>query len=98
MTYADNVNFLKVDCADGNYELAPFQSYNGVSGSTSDGKYLKPCDCNQQAIQMDDDALAILNDKPMIAPGIEGLRDIQIVEAALASGRNEGERIVLKQY
>ena len=47
---------------------------------------------------MDDDALAILNDKPMIAPGIEGLRDIQIVEAALASGRNEGERIVLKQY
>ena len=98
VTYADNVNFLKVNCADGNYELAPFQSYNGVSGSTSDGKYLAPCECNQQAIQMDDDALAIMNDKPMIAPGIEGLRDIQIVEAALASGRNNGERIALKQY
>ncbi|WP_370175834.1 Gfo/Idh/MocA family protein [Leeuwenhoekiella palythoae] len=98
VTYADNVNFLKVNCADGNYELAPFQSYNGVSGSTSDGKYLAPCECNQQAIQMDDDALAIMNDKPMISPGIEGLRDIQIVEAALASGRNNGERIALKQY
>ncbi|MEH6658737.1 Gfo/Idh/MocA family oxidoreductase [Leeuwenhoekiella marinoflava] len=98
VTYADNVNFIKVNCTDGNYELAPFQSYNGVQGSTSDGKTLAPCNCNQQAIQMDDDALAILNNKSVIAPGIEGLRDIQIVEAALESGRNGGKKIELKQY
>lgn len=98
VTYADNVNFLKVNAEEGNYELSPFQSYNGVQGSTSDGKKLSPCDCNQQALQMDDDALSILNDKPMLAPGIEGLRDIQIVEAALKSGRNNGSRIQLKQY
>ena len=98
VTYADNVNFLKVNCADGDYELSPFQSYNGVQGSTSTGKKLPPCNCNQQALQMDDDAWAIINEKPMIAPGIEGLRDIQIVEAALKSGYNDGMRIELKAY
>ncbi len=98
VTYADNVNFLKVTCENGNYELSPFQSYTGVQGSTSDGKQLQPCNCNQQALQMDDDALSILNDKPMLAPGIEGLRDIQIVEAALKSGYNNSERIQLEHY
>ncbi|WP_442847043.1 Gfo/Idh/MocA family protein [Leeuwenhoekiella sp. H156] len=98
VTYADNVNFLKVNCENGDYELSPFQSYNGVQGSTSDGKKLPACNCNQQALQMDDDALAILNDTPVIAPGIEGLRDIQIVEAALKSGYNNSQRIQLEQY
>jgi glucose-fructose oxidoreductase len=30
---------------------------------------------------MDDDALSIMNGKPMLVPGEEGLRDIRIVEA-----------------
>jgi glucose-fructose oxidoreductase len=30
---------------------------------------------------MDDDALAIMQNKPMLAPGEEGQRDIRIVEA-----------------
>ncbi|WP_028377072.1 Gfo/Idh/MocA family protein [Leeuwenhoekiella sp. MAR_2009_132] len=98
VTYADNINFLKVACKDGNYELSPFQSYTGVQGSTSDGKKLEPCNCNQQTLQMDDDALSILENKEMTAPGIEGLRDIQIVEAALESGRTNGAKILLKQY
>nr|CCF99818.1 glucose--fructose oxidoreductase [uncultured Flavobacteriia bacterium] len=98
VTYADNVNFLKINSEKGNYELSPFQSYNGVQGSTSDGKKLEPCNCNQQTLQMDDDALAILENKPMIAPGIEGLKDIQIVQAALKSGRANGEKVILEQY
>ncbi|MGB5944403.1 MAG: Gfo/Idh/MocA family oxidoreductase [Leeuwenhoekiella sp.] len=92
-TYADGVNFLKVQCADGNYELSPFQSYNGVRGSTSDGKVLKPCDCNQQAIQMDDDALSILNEKPMMVPGIDGLRDVRIVNAIMESAANGSKEV-----
>lgn len=95
VTYADGVNFLKLDCEDGNYELSPFQSYNGVKGSTSDGKTLAPCECNQQTIQMDDDALAILNNKPMMVPGIEGLKDIRIVEAILESAKKEGQWITI---
>jgi glucose-fructose oxidoreductase len=39
----------------------------------------------QQAKQMDDDALSIINNKPMLVPGEEGLRDIRIVEAIYKS-------------
>ena len=39
----------------------------------------------QQAKQMDDDALAIMNNKPMLVPGEEGLRDIRITEAIYKS-------------
>jgi glucose-fructose oxidoreductase len=41
-------------------------------------------------MQMDTDALAILNNRPVAVPGEEGLRDIRIVEAiyrAAASGK-----------
>ena len=40
---------------------------------------------NQQAKQMDEDADSILNNKPMIVPGEEGLRDIRVVEAVYRS-------------
>ncbi|HEA29489.1 MAG TPA: Gfo/Idh/MocA family oxidoreductase [Leeuwenhoekiella sp.] len=95
VSYAEGYNNLNITCADGSYELSPFQSYNGVQGTTSDGKNLPPCDCVQQAIQMDDDALSILDNKPMMVPGQEGLRDIRIVEAILESAKNGSEKIVL---
>ena len=34
---------------------------------------------------MDDDALSIMNDEPMLVPGEEGMRDIAIVEAIYES-------------
>jgi glucose-fructose oxidoreductase len=40
---------------------------------------------NQQAKQMDDDALSIMNKKPMLVPGEEGLKDIRVVEAVYKS-------------
>ncbi|MNC86700.1 hypothetical protein D3C83_23740 [compost metagenome] len=42
--------------------------------------------------QMDDDALAIMNNTPLLAPGEEGLKDTIVVEAiyrAAASGQKE---------
>ena len=78
-------NHLKVNCESGWYELRPMQSYNGVVGSRSDGKLLDVYIENQQAKQMDDDALAILNNKPIIAPGEEGLLDIIIINAIIES-------------
>jgi glucose-fructose oxidoreductase len=38
---------------------------------------------------MDDDALSILQKKPMLVPGEEGLRDIRIVEAIYKSAANK---------
>jgi glucose-fructose oxidoreductase len=39
---------------------------------------------------MDDDALAILQEKPLLVPGEEGLRDIRIVEAIYRSAATNG--------
>lgn len=43
---------------------------------------------------MDDDALAILNNKPVIVPGEEGLKDIRVVEAIYKSVK-EKERVTI---
>jgi glucose-fructose oxidoreductase len=56
-----------------------------VKGKTSDDKLLNATIPNQQAVQMDDDALAIMNNKNMLVPGEEGLKDIRVVEAIYKS-------------
>jgi glucose-fructose oxidoreductase len=43
---------------------------------------------------MDDDALAIIENKAPMVPGEEGLRDIKIVEAILKSAE-KGKRVKL---
>ena len=80
-SFGMGLNVLHIDCRNGWYELKPFQSYSGVRGTTSDGKMLNAVVPNQQAKQMDDDALAILNDTDVLVPGEEGMKDIRIVEA-----------------
>lgn len=80
-----NFNFLRAHCEKGWYELKPMQSYTGVTGKTSDGILLNKTIANQQATQMDDDALAILRNKAVLVSGEEGLRDIRVVQAALQS-------------
>ena len=94
-SFGENLNHLRVDCQRGWYELKPFQSYSGVRGRTSDGKALDAYIPNQQARQMDDDALAILHNKPVIVPGEEGMRDIRIVEAIYQSAA-QGKRVDLR--
>jgi len=37
---------------------------------------------------MDNDALAILNQEPVLVPGAEGLQDIRIVQAILQADRS----------
>jgi len=88
-----NVNYLNVTATRGWYNLVPFQQYSGIKGTTSDG-VLNQVIPNQQARQMDDDALAILNNTPVIVPGEEGMKDIRILEAIKKSAR-EGCRITL---
>jgi glucose-fructose oxidoreductase len=91
-SFGKRMNRLRVENTKGWYELAPFQGYSGVRGTTSDGLALDATVPNQQARQMDDDALAILHGTPLLAPGEEGLKDTRVVEAiyrAAASGRKE---------
>ena len=83
----EEINRLEVTCERGSYHLEPMQQYTGVSGSASDGTKLDKKIEHQQARQMDDDALAILENRAVMVPGEEGLRDIRIVQAIMESAR-----------
>lgn len=84
-TFGRGVNDLMVNCEKGWYKLSPFQAYNGINGETSDGKKLNAPIDNEQAKQMDDDAVSIMDNKLVLVPGEEGMRDIRIVEAIYRS-------------
>ncbi len=94
-SFGKSSNYLDVECAEGWYRLRPFQSYSGVRGETSDGRTLRPDPNHQQARQMDDDALAIIENRDPIVPGEEGLADIRIVNAIMESSREGGSRVEL---
>jgi glucose-fructose oxidoreductase len=83
----DNENRVRVEAANGWYELEPMQSYTGVKGKTSDGKALDQPIENQQARQMDNEALALLEGRAPLVPGEEGLRDVRIVQAIIKSAQ-----------
>lgn len=87
-SFGMGLNKLRVNCANGWYELSPFQAYSGIRGRTSDGTQLNARISNQQARQMDDDALAILNNTDVLVPGEEGMADIRIVEAIYRSAQS----------
>lgn len=85
-TFAENTNFLTIECEKGEVRMAPYSGYDGLQGSSPLGpikySYQAPW---QQARQMDDDALSIIQGKPVMVPGEEGQRDIRIVEAIYKS-------------
>lgn len=90
-SFGENINFMNIVCDKGEIRIAPYQAYSGVKASTPLGVINTPYSIPwQQAKQMDDDALSIMQNKSMLVPGEEGLRDIRIVEAiyrSAASGK-----------
>jgi glucose-fructose oxidoreductase len=91
-SFGKGLNSLYTGCENGWYKLEPFQAYSGINGITSNGDKLNARITNQQAKQMDDDALAIINNQPVLVPGEEGLKDIKVVEAIYKSAET-GERV-----
>jgi glucose-fructose oxidoreductase len=89
-SFGENVNFLNITCEKGEIKIQPYSSYNGQKGSSPLGTIEFPYSVPfQQAKQMDDDALSIMQKKPMLVPGEEGLRDIRIVEAIYKSAASK---------
>ncbi len=84
-SFGKGMNELITKFEKGHYTLAPFQAYSGINGVTSDGIQLNAVIENQQAKQMDDDALSIMNNTPLLVPGEEGLKDIRVVEKVYQS-------------
>ncbi len=93
-SFYTNVNGLHVVCEKGWYKVDPFSSYRGIKGTTSDGVLDFPI-INQQAAQMDHVANAILENKPMLVPGEEGLRDMIVVDAIYKSIATGGKKVTI---
>jgi glucose-fructose oxidoreductase len=94
-SYGENINFLNIQCEKGTLNMAPYSSYNGLKGKSPLGDIHFPYEVPwQQVKQMDDDAKSIMEKKPMLVPGEEGLRDIRIVEAIYKSA-NTGQAVTL---
>jgi glucose-fructose oxidoreductase len=90
-----NYNQLRIEGENGWHELQPMQPYGGVKGMTSAGTVLgPPIEGKQQTLQMDDDALAILNNTPVLAPGEMGRDDVAVIRAIIESAET-GKRVVL---
>jgi glucose-fructose oxidoreductase len=85
-SFGENINYMNIVCDKGEIKMSPYSAYSGVKGSSPLGEINTPYDTPwQQAKQMDDDVLSIMNGKAMLVPGEEGLRDIRIVEAIYRS-------------
>ena len=89
-TYAEGVSRFKAEAAGGWARLEqPAFSYDEPLLTTSLGPVNLP-KVNHQAVQMDGMALEILENRPSVAPGEMGRRDIAIVEAIYASVASSG--------
>ena len=72
-------------CIRDRYKIDPFQAYSGAEITTNDKQNFKEKLKHQQAKQMDDDAMAIKANKPVLVPGEEGLKDMKVVDAIYKS-------------
>ncbi|WP_276372616.1 Gfo/Idh/MocA family oxidoreductase [Chryseolinea sp. H1M3-3] len=94
-SYSEEFNLLRAEANKGWFELSPAYEYTGIKGRTSSGKMDFP-QVNQQARQMDDFALAILNNRPTPVPGEMGRQDVKILQA-IYQAMETGNRIPLTE-
>jgi glucose-fructose oxidoreductase len=89
-SFGEYINFLDINCEKGGLKMQPYSEYNGLSGGSPLGTIHYTYDVPfQQAKQMDDDALSIMQKRPMLVPGEEGRRDIRLVEAIYRSASSK---------
>lgn len=88
-SFGIQMNYLQVNYEKGWLKMEPFSSYLDNKGSHSKGIIDFPLK-NQQAKQLDDDCMALMNSTQLLAPGEEGLRDIKVVEAIYKATQNGG--------
>jgi len=70
-------------------------NYNGLHGFLPRGETFDFPVMNQQAAQMDGMCLSIMEKKPSITTGEEGLRDMIIIDAIRESVSKGGKKIML---
>jgi predicted dehydrogenase len=88
-SYATNVERLYAAAENGWFELSPVYGYGKPEGRTSKGPMNFP-KVNHQAMQMDDFARCVKENKPSSVSGEEGLKDMKVLAAiykAVESGK-----------
>ena len=93
-SYEDKYNYLNARAQKGNFRLTPAYTYGGLKGETPEGPMDLP-HVNQQALQMDNFAQCIKENKPSIVPGEMGLRDVYIMEKIYEASET-GKTVTLK--
>jgi predicted dehydrogenase len=87
-TYRVNgINRFTAHAEHGSFGLEPAYSYHKLQGKRSDGELIQLPDLDQFALELDDFAKCILENRPTRVPGEEGLRDIKIMMAIYESAR-----------
>ena len=81
-SYGRQGNHVRAQVEQGVIEIAPAYGYSGQKGKTPEG----PMDFkhpNQQALQIDGQAAAIMQNQPSRVPGEMGARDIQVIRGIM---------------
>jgi predicted dehydrogenase len=89
--YDSNVEHLFISAENGWLELRPAYEYGPLKGKTRNGDLNLPI-VNHQAMQLEDFAACVQENRESSVNGEEGLRDMKIIEAiyrAIASGKRE---------
>lgn len=94
-SYAEEMNLLRADAEKGSFELSPAYEYRGIKGKTSDAKMDFP-QVNQQALQMDDFALAVKSKRPSPVPGEMGRQDVKILQTIYQAAET-GKKVEIKE-
>lgn len=79
---AGTIDRLFAACSKGFIELNPATAYTGQKGGSSLGQFDYP-QVFQQRLQIEDFARCVMEDKPSIVAGEEGLKDTLIIDAIL---------------
>ena len=93
-SYGKNVGFFRAESARGWYELGPAFGYSGIKATSSRGPVGIVGLRSQQAIQLDDFARCVREDRPTRVPGEMGVRDMRIIAAIYEAARS-GKRVAV---
>ncbi len=95
-SYNQGFNLLRAETPNEWFQLSPAFSYGGIKGETSKEGEMKYERVNQQALQMDDFADCILNNKRTRVPGEMGIRDVAVI-AAIYEAADTGQKVAISE-
>ena len=88
-SYSQNFGRFRAEAEKGWVAFEPAFGYRGLRASTSNGPMTFPAPPSQQALQIDDFARCVRDDRVTIVPGEMGRRDMRIIEAIYEAARTE---------